>query len=192
MNTAGPILFSPLWRKYQKLYTSVNFSNLTPLRFLMVTDYSIYWIHRMVHLPLLYKHLHKPHHKWISQLFFFGCLVSFGLNIATCSSYTMGCLCFPPCWWLHSIHSLPFVCVPVPSSPIRIPRSVRLRQLVDHHRASFQVSLLCNSTDNYYRLTQIHDSDMITGHWLENIINGPAHHTLHHLYFTVNYGQVSL
>ena len=35
----------------------------------------------------------------------------------------------------------------------------------------------------------IHDSDMITGHPLEHIINGPAHHTLHHLYFTVNYGQ---
>ena len=39
---------------------------------------------------------------------------------------------------------------------------------------------------------QIHDSDMITGHFLEKFINGPAHHTLHHLYFTVNYGQVSL
>ncbi|OCH95462.1 hypothetical protein OBBRIDRAFT_580457 [Obba rivulosa] len=35
----------------------------------------------------------------------------------------------------------------------------------------------------------IHDSDMITGHPLETVINGPAHHTLHHLYFTVNYGQ---
>ena len=30
---------------------------------------------------------------------------------------------------------------------------------------------------------------MITGHPLENVINGPAHHTLHHLHFTVNYGQ---
>ena len=30
---------------------------------------------------------------------------------------------------------------------------------------------------------------MITGHPLEKIINGPAHHTLYHLYFTVNYGQ---
>jgi Delta7-sterol 5-desaturase len=30
---------------------------------------------------------------------------------------------------------------------------------------------------------------MITGHPLENIINGPAHHTLHHLYFICNYGQ---
>jgi len=35
----------------------------------------------------------------------------------------------------------------------------------------------------------IHDSDMVTGHLFEKVINGPAHHTLHHLYFTVNYGQ---
>ncbi|KAK7690609.1 hypothetical protein QCA50_005708 [Cerrena zonata] len=35
----------------------------------------------------------------------------------------------------------------------------------------------------------IHDSDMITDHPLETIINGPAHHTLHHMFFTVNYGQ---
>ncbi|KAL7416541.1 hypothetical protein BDY24DRAFT_337193 [Mrakia frigida] len=35
----------------------------------------------------------------------------------------------------------------------------------------------------------IHDSDMVTGSRFEKIINGPAHHTLHHLYFTVNYGQ---
>lgn len=39
-------------------------------------------------------------------------------------------------------------------------------------------------------LWQIHDSDMITGHPLEKIINGSAHHTLHHMYFNVNYGQV--
>lgn len=31
---------------------------------------------------------------------------------------------------------------------------------------------------------------MITDHPLEKIINGPAHHTLHHMFFTVNYGQV--
>ncbi|KAL6408920.1 putative C-5 sterol desaturase [Ilyonectria robusta] len=35
----------------------------------------------------------------------------------------------------------------------------------------------------------IHDGDMITGHWLEKFINSPAHHTLHHMYFTCNYGQ---
>jgi sterol desaturase/sphingolipid hydroxylase (fatty acid hydroxylase superfamily) len=36
----------------------------------------------------------------------------------------------------------------------------------------------------------IHDGDMISGHLLERYINSPAHHTLHHLYFTCNYGQV--
>lgn len=36
---------------------------------------------------------------------------------------------------------------------------------------------------------QIHDSDMLCDHPLEHYINGPAHHTLHHLYFTCNYGQ---
>lgn len=30
---------------------------------------------------------------------------------------------------------------------------------------------------------------MIVGHPLEKIINGPAHHTLHHMYFVYNYGQ---
>lgn len=30
---------------------------------------------------------------------------------------------------------------------------------------------------------------MTAVHPLENIISGPAHHTLHHIYFTVNYGQ---
>ncbi|KAI7779902.1 hypothetical protein LA080_000225 [Diaporthe eres] len=35
----------------------------------------------------------------------------------------------------------------------------------------------------------IHDGDMITGHWTEKFLNSPAHHTLHHMYFTVNYGQ---
>ncbi|EIW68066.1 hypothetical protein TREMEDRAFT_45020 [Tremella mesenterica DSM 1558] len=35
----------------------------------------------------------------------------------------------------------------------------------------------------------IHDADMITGSWWEKWLNSPAHHTLHHLYFTCNYGQ---
>ncbi|EKD01590.1 C-5 sterol desaturase [Trichosporon asahii var. asahii CBS 8904] len=35
----------------------------------------------------------------------------------------------------------------------------------------------------------IHDGDMIHDHFLEKFINSPAHHTLHHIYFTCNYGQ---
>jgi lathosterol oxidase len=33
--------------------------------FFMFTDCGIYWIHRGLHHPTVYKHLHKPHHKWI-------------------------------------------------------------------------------------------------------------------------------
>ncbi|KAL5604687.1 hypothetical protein BROUX41_001962 [Berkeleyomyces rouxiae] len=33
--------------------------------FLVFTDFWIYWIHRGLHHPRIYKHLHKPHHKWI-------------------------------------------------------------------------------------------------------------------------------
>jgi len=33
--------------------------------FLLFTDFGIYWIHRGLHHPLIYKKLHKPHHKWI-------------------------------------------------------------------------------------------------------------------------------
>lgn len=33
--------------------------------FILFTDFFIYWIHRGLHHPILYKRLHKPHHKWI-------------------------------------------------------------------------------------------------------------------------------
>lgn len=33
--------------------------------FLFFTDFCIYWIHRGLHHKTVYKHLHKPHHKWI-------------------------------------------------------------------------------------------------------------------------------
>ena len=33
--------------------------------FLITTDFSVYWIHRAFHLPMLYMRFHKPHHQWI-------------------------------------------------------------------------------------------------------------------------------
>jgi lathosterol oxidase len=33
--------------------------------FLFFTDSLIYWIHRGLHHPRVYKYIHKPHHKWI-------------------------------------------------------------------------------------------------------------------------------
>lgn len=40
---------------------------LASAMFLFFTDVGIYWIHRWLHTPYLYKRLHKPHHKWISE-----------------------------------------------------------------------------------------------------------------------------
>lgn len=58
-------------RGYSKLYDTTeegpgywyNFAQV-PL-FLVFTDFCIYWIHRGLHHPYVYKWLHKPHHKWI-------------------------------------------------------------------------------------------------------------------------------
>jgi lathosterol oxidase len=58
-------------RGYGKLYDAVAdepfpyYSVLQFPFFIAFTDGFIYWIHRGLHHPLVYKPLHKPHHKWI-------------------------------------------------------------------------------------------------------------------------------
>ncbi|KAL2862984.1 sterol desaturase family protein [Aspergillus lucknowensis] len=58
-------------RGYAKLYDTFDqepFSYYSILQFplfIAFTDFFIYWIHRGLHHPLIYKTLHKPHHKWI-------------------------------------------------------------------------------------------------------------------------------
>ncbi|EAW08607.1 sterol desaturase family protein [Aspergillus clavatus NRRL 1] len=58
-------------RGYAKLYDAVAeepfpyYSILQFPVFIAFTDFFIYWIHRGLHHPLVYKTLHKPHHKWI-------------------------------------------------------------------------------------------------------------------------------
>lgn len=70
-------------RGYSKLYDSVAegpwgaaggwkpwaYMAFSAMFFLWFTDLCIYWIHRWLHIPFLYKKLHKPHHKWISEFF---------------------------------------------------------------------------------------------------------------------------
>ncbi|KAK9359153.1 hypothetical protein V1504DRAFT_458844 [Lipomyces starkeyi] len=46
--------------RYGKAYLFLQF----PL-FIAFTDFGIYLIHRGLHHPIMYKRLHKPHHKWI-------------------------------------------------------------------------------------------------------------------------------
>jgi lathosterol oxidase len=117
--------------------------------FLLVTDLAVYWIHRLEHHPALYKHVHKPHHKW---------------RIPT----PFAALAFHPVDGY--LQSLPYHII---ISVLPFHRYLYLGLFVG-------VQLWT---------VLIHDSDLIVGHPLEKYINGPAHHTLHHMYFTVNYGQ---
>ncbi|KAJ7477034.1 fatty acid hydroxylase [Mycena galericulata] len=141
-------------RGYSRLYDRVDthgyfYLFASPVFFLLFTDYCIYWLHRGLHHPLVYKHLHKPHHKWIVPTPF--------------ASYAF----HPVDGYLQSLPYHLFVF------------------LFPLHRMLYLGMFVFVNLWSIF----IHDSDMITGHPLETIINGPAHHTLHHLYYTVNYGQ---
>ncbi|CAO3673672.1 unnamed protein product [Umbelopsis vinacea] len=46
-------------------YGGIPYMALTVAAFLFFTDFGIYWIHRGLHHPSVYKTIHKPHHKWI-------------------------------------------------------------------------------------------------------------------------------
>ncbi|KAG6872247.1 hypothetical protein C0995_011596 [Termitomyces sp. Mi166 len=89
-------------------------------------------------------------------------------------SYAVRFSRFPSSGWLPTIRAVPPFHLSLSSPSNVIPRALRPRQLLEYIRTFVPL---------------IHDSDMITGHALEKVINGPAHHTLHHIYFTVNYGQ---
>ncbi|KAG5727713.1 hypothetical protein E4T56_gene17159 [Termitomyces sp. T112] len=139
---------------YSKLYDGLDTYGYfylvasVPL-FLLFTDYCIYWIHRWLHIPIFYKMLHKPHHKWI----------------------------IPTPFASHAFH-------PVDGYLQSVPYHLFVFLFPLHRMLYLVLFVLVNFWTIF-----IHDSDMITGHALEKVINGPAHHTLHHIYFTVNYGQ---
>lgn len=117
--------------------------------FLWFTDFAIYWVHRWLHVPFLYKRIHKPHHKWVIPTPFASHAFDPVDGYLQSVPYHLACYMFP-------IHKYQFM-------------------------ALF-------SFVNLWSIF-IHDSDMICDHPLEHYINGPAHHTLHHIYFTCNYGQ---
>lgn len=45
----------------------IPYTILTIIGFMLFTDYCIYWIHRWLHIPFIYKRLHKPHHRWLGE-----------------------------------------------------------------------------------------------------------------------------
>ncbi|KAG8957642.1 c-5 sterol desaturase [Tulasnella sp. 419] len=139
---------------YSKMYDDISDYGWTYLvlsvpLYLLFTDYCIYWIHRGLHVPLIYKNIHKPHHKWL----------------------------IPTPFASHAFH-------PIDGYFQSIPYHLFIFIFPLQRYLYLVLFVLVNFWSIF-----IHDSDMVSGTGLEHIINGPAHHTLHHLYFTVNYGQ---
>lgn len=138
-------------RGYSKLYWNIDdyprwylFAQF-PL-FLGFTDCGVYFLHRGLHHPWVYKNLHKPHHKWIVSTPFAS----------------------------HAFHPVDgfFQSVPYHVFPFVFPL---------HKVAYIVLFILVNIWT-----VMIHDGEYLAR---DPVINGAAHHTVHHLYFNYNYGQ---
>lgn len=57
--------FSKLYMNIDELTGGWKAIFLQIITFILFTDCGIYFIHRGLHYPAVYKRLHKPHHKWI-------------------------------------------------------------------------------------------------------------------------------
>lgn len=139
-------------RGYGKFYDSLDeapfwgYNLLQYPLFVMFTDFGIYWIHRELHHPLIYKRLHKPHHRWIMP--------------SPYASYAF----HPLDGWSQSL--------PYHIYPLLFPLQ------------KFSYVILFGFV-NFWTIL-IHDGEFYARN---PVINGAACHTLHHLYFRVNYGQ---
>ncbi|CAG8600483.1 7347_t:CDS:2 [Ambispora leptoticha] len=68
-------------RGYSRLYENIEdygwfYAVFSIGFFLFFTDGCIYWIHRWLHHPLIYKRLHKAHHRWISAFLASGTFIN--------------------------------------------------------------------------------------------------------------------
>ncbi|XP_033108244.1 lathosterol oxidase-like [Anneissia japonica] len=116
---------------------------------IIVVDFLSYTFHRAMHHKLVYKYLHKDHHKW---------------KVATPFAS-------------HAFH----------------PVDGFLQQMPYH------VCVIIFPVNKYLFITflvlaniwavSIHDGEFEMPEWMKSVINGPAHHTDHHMYFNYNYGQ---
>lgn len=156
---------SPFWG-----YTLLQY----PL-FICFTDSGIYWIHRGLHHPLVYRWLHKPHHKWAVPTPF----ASYAFHPLDGWSQSLPYHIFPMIFPLQKIAYLGlFVFVTMWTVLIRecYVCGYILFEAMDRKTRRKSMLTLNFSDDAEYLPTS-------------EIINGASCHTMHHLYFNYNYGQ---
>ena len=131
-------------------YTKPNMTRWTILKeiaaFIFFTDCGVYWAHRWLHWPKVYRALHKPHHKWL-----------------VCTPFAS-----------HSFHPLDGYGQSI--SYHIYPMIMPLQKFIYLGLFTFV---------NFWTV-MIHDGNHM---YNSKIINGTACHTVHHLYFSYNYGQ---
>ncbi len=71
------------------------FTALGGLLYLLGTDLALYWAHRLFHTPLLYKKIHKVHHRWTSPTAFTA-MAMHPVEFATYQSIMLAPLFFMP------------------------------------------------------------------------------------------------
>lgn len=91
--------------------------------FLIVTDFSIYWIHRAFHHPVLYKRFHKPHHQWIVSTPF-----------ASHAVHPLdGYVQVPPCLTLFTVvYSISFISFHIPFAKVQLSVLIHVHQYLDY------------------------------------------------------------
>jgi hypothetical protein len=101
--------------------------------FLLFTEYTIYWLHRALHHPRLYKTFHKPHHqvdKYVTVYSPRFCKLTYRP-----SPDPLRVSCIPPSGWLRAIRALSLICLPFPPPPMGIPLPLCLCKPLDYIRA---------------------------------------------------------
>lgn len=162
-------------RGYAKLYDAPSdapfplYNWLQFPLFLLFTDFCIYWIHRGLHHPRVYKTLHKAHHRWIMPTPFashaFHPLDGFSQSIP--------------------YHVFPFL------FPLQKFAYVALFIFVNIWTIMIRTYITCpvpplGASHELFHLRSSDDGEYVAN---SPIINGAACHTMHHLYFNYNYGQ---
>jgi len=112
----------------------VSFIDHCPRRhissFLVFTDYLIYWVHRTLHHPMLYKTFHKPHHKWLSTSSWF--LFSLSADILSPSTDPLRIPCIPSCGRIFAVRAVPSLHILVPPPAMAVLGSLCVCQLLEH------------------------------------------------------------
>lgn len=166
-----PIFFAEV-RGYANLYDDPSEAPFRLYNFLQFpffiafTDFLVYWIHRGLHHPRIYKTIHKAHHKWIMPTPY----ASHAFHPVDGFSQGIPYHAFPFIFPLQKFaYIVLFVFVNVWTIMIR-----------KHH-----------SSSNFVDCFEVLISGTDDGEYMTNspVINGAACHTMHHLYFNYNYGQ---